>query len=105
MRQVTRLASAIFFLSVGASAATAQDLKKGEEIAHMWCAGCHVVDRQTPQTRNDAVPSFVAIAGQTSTTSISLAAFLTTSHPRMPNYTLSRQEIRDVSGYILSLKD
>jgi mono/diheme cytochrome c family protein len=39
-----------------------------------------------------------------STTEMSLAAFLTTPHGRMPNFSLSRAEIRDVSAYILSLR-
>jgi hypothetical protein len=38
-----------------------------------------------------------------STTSTSLNAFLSTPHPSMPDYALSRQEIADVSAYILSL--
>jgi cytochrome c1 len=36
---------------------------------------------------------------------LSLTAFLMTPHPSMPNFSLSRQEIRDVVSYILSLKD
>jgi hypothetical protein len=35
---------------------------------------------------------------------MSLHAFLSTPHHRMPDYSLSRQEIADISAYILSLK-
>jgi hypothetical protein len=39
-----------------------------------------------------------------STNETSLEIFLSTSHPRMANYALTRDEIRDVSAYILSLR-
>jgi len=39
-----------------------------------------------------------------STTKISLAAFLQMSHNRMPDFSLTRREIADVSSYILNLK-
>lgn len=92
-------------LLLGAAPAWAQDAQAGHDIATKWCANCHVVEVKGPAVRNDAVPSFRAIAQMNSTTAASLAAFLATPHPRMPNYTLSRQEIRDVSAYILSLRD
>jgi hypothetical protein len=39
-----------------------------------------------------------------STTEAGLAAFLSTPHGKMPDYSLSRNEIRNVSAYILSLR-
>jgi hypothetical protein len=39
-----------------------------------------------------------------STTEMSLAAFLKTPHGGLPDSTLSRTEIQDVTGYILSLR-
>jgi hypothetical protein len=53
---------------------------------------------------NDVSPSFWSIARMPSTTAMSLQAFLSTPHHRMPDYSLSRQEIADISAYILSLK-
>ena len=38
------------------------------------------------------------------TTRLSLTVFLSTPHHRMPDYSLTRQEIANVSAYILSLK-
>jgi len=84
--------------------ARAQDVDAGERIAKTWCAGCHVVDAKNRKTANDAIPSFSSIAKMSSTTSTSLEVFLSTPHGRMPDYSLSRNEIRNVSSYILSLR-
>ena len=86
------------------NAARAQDVEAGKHIAQTWCSGCHRITAEGPKTGSDAVPSFSSIAQEESTTAISLAAFLSTPHPRMPNYVLSRTEMRDVSAYILSLR-
>ena len=85
-------------------AVQAQNLPAGEEIAQVWCSGCHHVDFEQQKMGSDAVPSFSSIAQMNSTTEMSLAAFLSTAHGRMPDYSLSRTEIRDVSTYILSLR-
>jgi cytochrome c len=81
----------------------AANIPAGQKLAQVWCAGCHVVDAGENKTGNDAVPSFLSIARRPSTSESSLAVFLSTSHGRMPDYSLSRREIRDVSAYILSL--
>lgn len=95
----------IVFASLFAANATrAQDVEAGKHIAQTWCSGCHRITAEDSKTGSDAVPSFSSIAQEESTTSISLAAFLSTPHPRMPNYALSRTEMRDVSAYILSLR-
>jgi len=76
----------------------------GEQIAKIWCSGCHQIYNRSPKTGSDAVPSFPSVAQMNSTTEMSLAAFLSTSHGRMPDYALSRIEIQNVSAYILSLR-
>ena len=92
-------------MMAAASAASAQDEANGERIAKTWCAGCHTVEAETPRLGgNDAVPSFSSIAQMSSTTETSLEVFLSTPHARMPDYSLTRDEIRDVSVYILSLR-
>lgn len=100
-----RRAAAIALTLVGLAApAFAQDPDAGRKMADTWCANCHVVGSAPQAKGTDAVPTFAAIAAMTSTTEMSLAAFLSTPHARMPNFTLSRQEIADVSAYILGLK-
>ena len=86
------------------SPALAQNPANGETIARTWCAGCHRVEGDGPRMENDAVPSFSSIAQMSSTTQTSLIVFLSTPHARMTDYNLTREEIRDVSAYILSLR-
>lgn len=94
------IAAALF----GAGAARAQDLPAGKRIAQVWCSNCHSVAVQGATTARDEAPTFLSIAQMKSTTAMSLAAFLTTPHGGMPNLTLSRREIQDLSAYILSLR-
>ena len=96
------LSIAAFLLAV--SAARAQNVESGKHIAQTWCSGCHRIAVEGQKTGRDVAPSFSSIAQMKSTTSISLAAFLSTPHPHMPNYVLSRTEMRDVSAYIISLR-
>jgi mono/diheme cytochrome c family protein len=89
---------------LGTAAAQAQDIAAGHAIAESWCSNCHSIAAKDATARNE-VPSFFSIAQMTSTTEMSLAAFLTTPHAAgMPNFNLSRGEIRDISAYILSLR-
>jgi hypothetical protein len=50
------------------------------------------------------VPSFSWIANQKGLTATTLPVWLSTSHERMPDFALSRDEIRKLSAYILSLR-
>jgi mono/diheme cytochrome c family protein len=103
-----RLIHWVVFLAAALSAAgpsMAQDIAAGERIAKTWCAGCHQVGKDQTGTRNDAVPSFPSIAGMSSTTAAGLRVFLSTPHGKMPDYSLSRNDIQNVSAYILSLRE
>jgi len=85
--------------------AGAQNEANGERIAKTWCAGCHRVETEAPRAGgSDAVPSFSSIAQMGGITQTSLEVFLSTPHARMPDYSLTRDEIRDVSAYILTLR-
>ena len=48
-------------------------------------------------------PAFRDIANTPGMTTTALTAFLTTSHPKMPNLILTPKEMADVTAYILSL--
>lgn len=101
MRIWIRIAAPALALTVsGAIAAAAPDLRHGERLAKRWCAECHVVAPDQRSAKAD-VPSFANVA--TRLTSREIAAFLTGNHPRMPNMTLSRDEIGDLVGYIKAL--
>ncbi|PNG27404.1 c-type cytochrome [Methylocella silvestris] len=78
----------------------AADAAKGEIIAKRWCAACHVT-APDQTTANTEAPSFASIAART-TSAASLKAFLTDPHPRMPNMSLTTDEIADIVAYLLS---
>ncbi len=89
---------------IAAGGARAQDIASGKHIAQIWCSNCHVVDSENPKAVSDAVPTFSSIAQMSSTNRASLAVFLSTPHGHMPDFVLSRKDIRDVSAYILGLR-
>ena len=75
----------------------------GRAYALKNCAGCHMVTpRQSPKVRT--APSFQAISNMHSTTEMSLHAFLSTPHPRMPNFIVPPNDQQDVIAYILTLR-
>lgn len=88
---------------LAATPVAAQDVGQGHAIARQWCSGCHQVELAARPPKNVA-PSFLSVVQDPATTRISLAAFLSSSHQNMPDFSLTRQEIRDVSAYILSLR-
>lgn len=89
---------------VAATGAHAHDIANGKAIAQVWCSNCHLVDPRDQRPARDATPTFPSIAQKKSTTAASLAAFLKARHGAMPDLSLSRDEIEDVSAYILSLR-
>lgn len=81
------------------------DPQAGRAFALETCTPCHVVasDQLAPQ-RFATAPDFRAIANTKGMTGTSIAAFLRSPHPTMPNLILSPEETRDVIAYILSLR-
>jgi mono/diheme cytochrome c family protein len=77
---------------------------EGGLLAHTLCINCHVVDTQGPLVRTDRVPSLPWIAQQPGLTPEYVTNWLSTSHQRMPDYTLTREEIRQLTAYIFSLR-
>jgi mono/diheme cytochrome c family protein len=89
---------------LAASGAHAHDIANGRAIAQVWCGNCHLVDPRDQRPARDATPTFPSIAQKKSTTAASLSAFLKARHGDMPDLSLNRDEIADVSAYILSLR-
>ncbi len=75
----------------------------GLEIAQMWCAQCHVVDPEGGFAQSD-VPTFSEIANRPDQSIESVENFLGNPHPPMPNLHLSREAMRNLATYVLSLK-
>jgi mono/diheme cytochrome c family protein len=80
------------------------DIEAGRRLSETWCSSCHFVGHDAPSGISNGTPTFVGIANISSTTPLSLRAFLQTSHARMPDLHLSRDEIDDLAAYILSLR-
>jgi len=75
------------------------DPAAGKRLAEASCLECHGA-----QSTSHSAPAFSAIAAMPSTTARSLDVFLRTSHPTMPNLTLSDTDRGDLIAYILSLR-
>jgi mono/diheme cytochrome c family protein len=100
-----RLAFLVVILGLAPlTAARAQDVAAGRQLAQHWCSSCHAVDAGATTPHKGGPPAFAAIANMSSTTETSLAVFLSTSHEPMPNIVLSHVQIADLSAYILSLR-
>ena len=91
-------------LAIPASAQDIGDAAHGRQLAETWCSSCHVVGPSTARGTSNGAPTFAAVATMKSTTPMSLHAFLLTPHANMPDLHLSRDEIDDLSAYILSLR-
>ena len=90
--------------TTAATGLESDDIAAGDRLAHNLCINCHVVDTSSPVLRTDRVPSFSWIANQDGETATSVTVWLSISHERMPNYTLTDDEIRNVAAYIMSLR-
>ena len=95
-------------LTAATSPTAAQDIgdvSEGHRLAETWCVNCHIVAPDSRGGTSNGAPTFTAVARMKSTTPLSLRVFLQTPHNRMPDLHLSRTEIDDLIGYILSLRD
>lgn len=98
-------------LIFGAAAAAAQqphpgkpDPKRGAEVADKLCSNCHVVEAGTQDRIKADVPTFREIAELDGQDDNRLQGrMIMPAHP-MPVIPLTRQNIEDLSAYILSLK-
>jgi cytochrome c len=100
----------IAFALIGAlaSGAAAQSVpgnaETGERLGRSQCSECHQMPSK-PTVAASGMPSFRAMAKDPRLTELALRAFLQLPHDRMPNITLSRQEIDHLVAYIFSLKE
>jgi mono/diheme cytochrome c family protein len=87
-----------------AGTACAQDAGEGQDLAQKLCASCHATDPAGKDVTRPDVPTFRSIANSPRTSPDRLAAAIILPHPAMPGIALTRDEIRAVISYILSLK-
>ncbi len=103
------IVSAVFSILGTVAASQAQDLgdaQQGRQLALDVCASCHAVRAGETQSPLAKAPSFEEIAHMPGMTAAALAFWFTArSHPTMPNFIFSPQQVRNASAYILSLRD
>jgi len=88
-------------LAVGAVPSWAADATQGEQLAHQWCASCHLLPGAT-QPVPQGPPTFRDLAHHD--TPDHLRSFLMRPHGSMPPLSLSRTEIDDLVAYIDTLR-
>jgi cytochrome c551/c552 len=78
----------------------------GHAFAREACNPCHVIETEQRVPRLITIgPAFRDIANTPGVTATALRAFLTSSHPKMPNLILEPEETVNIIAYILSLRD
>ncbi len=102
MRRGATLALTTFVALAPVYSARADPAADGARLAQRWCATCHVVAQGQKEASAD-VPSFFYVARRMDKRD--LTSFLTDPHPKMPDMSLTRQEIDDLTAYIRSLAD
>ena len=83
---------------------TIPDVTIGKVIAGKLCVGCHVIEKTSSGYAQADVPSFPSIANRPNQSVEALSGWLMAPHAPMPDPHLTRKEIRDLAGYIVSLK-
>jgi mono/diheme cytochrome c family protein len=82
---------------------TTPDVANGQAIAGKLCIGCHVIGQTSDGVTTAVdVPSFQSIANRPAQSVDNLSNWLRAPHAPMPDPHLTRKEIRDLAGYIVS---
>ncbi len=108
MRSVIK-ATGLIALAALPHAASAQSVDPsvnasvGRHLAERTCSACHQIDAASPRNPQSGAPSFVDVGRMPSTNELAIKVFLRTSHPTMPNFILTPEEINSVATYIVSL--
>ena len=81
------------------------DTAEGLKLAQAWCSQGHVIapTNRVQSLAPGAPPDFAAIARAPTTTEQALTVYLQVTHPRMPDFQMSRDQIASLVNYILSL--
>jgi mono/diheme cytochrome c family protein len=80
------------------------DPQAGFEYAHEVCAACHAISQE--QSPNPKAPRFKDVANTPGMTPTAIKVWLqNANHPTMPNIMIKGQNLRNLTAYILSLKD
>ncbi|MCP4780197.1 MAG: cytochrome c [Hyphomicrobium sp.] len=83
---------------------TVSDPENGQVLARKLCVACHLIENTNDGVTRADVPSFSAIAKRPNQSAETLTNWLMAPHAPMPDPHLTRKEIRNLVGYILSLR-
>lgn len=101
MKRIIGTGALLLALILGPGAEAAGDPQVGQALASQWCTGCHAGDKAA--NVSDAAPSLQHIARIRAGETDWLNTWLTSPHPPMPNFNLSRTEIDDIIAYLDTL--
>ena len=100
---ILRTVSLLFVLAAAGAHPAYGDAARGEQLARQWCANCHVIGNNPSGGVPQGPPSFQAVA-HSGMTADQLRTFLSHPHGAMPDLSLTRAEIDDLTGYIETLR-
>lgn len=80
------------------------DVRKGLAYAQTNCTECHEVRRGRFDSPEPDVPSFQDIANAEGMSAIALYPFFLTAHRNMPNIIVPRDDVADLTAYLLSIR-
>ena len=100
----------IFVLALTLTAGTAQaqgliDALRGEAIARVWCANCHLVSDDEQRPVSVDAPAFAALTEEAGYTDERLRGFLNLPHGPMEGFAPDNRQIGDLIAYIRSLQE
>ena len=98
--------SLISFESLSLQAQTGKDSAiRGKELAESLCSVCHNVGPNPSSSGKTDIPSFYSIANRQNQSGQNLVGSIIFPHPEMPKVSFTNKELRDITEYILSLRD
>jgi cytochrome c len=103
-RMFTRAILSAVLMATPALAQEQGRASAGRDLAMSVCSNCHLVAERQSHPPMDSVPSFDAVARNTSLTPDRLRTFLAKPHWPMPDLQLSRQQIEDEVAYFVLLR-
>jgi mono/diheme cytochrome c family protein len=92
-------------LAIGAPLPGQPDPVKGKALAERLCTNCHLVGDPQQGHANADVPSFHEIGNAEGQTAAAITAHIILPKHPMPQISVTKSELADLSAYILSLRD
>lgn len=94
--------TSIVVMLLMSSAALAQDIQSGRELAERWSLRCHSLS--DVKGRSAKPRSLQSIADSPNVDAETIATFLRLPHAVMPNLPLGQTDIDDIAAYIAQMK-